>query len=110
MRLFVALDIPASVRTALDQYVDEMRRIAPDLKWVRPESYHVTVKFIGEWKRDVREMLAALEKIEAKPIHIAFRTSGFFPMPTPRGCFGPESKPTPTSRHLQTLSKALVPH
>jgi RNA 2',3'-cyclic 3'-phosphodiesterase len=79
MRLFVALDIPPTIRTALEQYVDELRRIAPDSKWVRPESYHVTLKFIGEWKRDVREINSALEKIEAPPVDIAFRNSGFFP-------------------------------
>jgi 2'-5' RNA ligase len=79
MRLFVALDIPSAIRTAIEQYVDELRRIAPDAKWVRPESYHVTLKFIGEWKRDVREINSALEKIEAPPVDIAFRNSGFFP-------------------------------
>lgn len=81
MRLFVALDIPQSIRTAIEQYVDDLRRIAPDAKWVRPESYHVTLKFIGEWKRDVREIISALETIEAAPVDIAFRNSGFFPTP-----------------------------
>src|SRR3954470_8421587 len=79
MRLFVGLDIPQAIRDAIAAYVDDMRRIAPDVKWVRPESYHVTLKFIGEWKRDVREIIGALEKVEASPIHIAFRSSGFFP-------------------------------
>jgi 2'-5' RNA ligase len=79
MRLFVALDIPQSIRTAIEQYVDDLRRITPDAKWVRPESYHVTLKFVGEWKRDVREIISALEKIEAPPVDIAFRNSGFFP-------------------------------
>jgi 2'-5' RNA ligase len=81
MRLFVALDIPQTIRTAIEQYVDDLRRIAPDAKWVRPESYHVTLKFIGEWKRDVRGIISALEKIEAPPVDIAFRNSGFFPSP-----------------------------
>ena len=79
MRLFVGLDIPQSIRDAIAAYVDDMRRIAPDVKWVRPESYHVTLKFIGEWKRDVREVISALEKVEGPPVAIAFRKSGFFP-------------------------------
>jgi 2'-5' RNA ligase len=79
MRLFVGLDIPEPIRIAMARYVDEMRRIAPDVKWVRTDSYHVTLKFIGEWKRDVREVISALEKIKASPVDIAFRGSGFFP-------------------------------
>src|SRR4051812_20746807 len=79
MRLFVALDIPETTRNAMGTYVDELRRIVADAKWVRPESYHVTLKFIGEWKRDVREIISALETIQAPPIDISFRNSGFFP-------------------------------
>jgi 2'-5' RNA ligase len=81
MRLFVALDIPEAIRTAIEQYVDEMRRVAPDAKWVHAESYHVTLKFIGEWKRDVKEVLSALQAVQAAPVDIAFRSSGFFPNP-----------------------------
>jgi RNA 2',3'-cyclic 3'-phosphodiesterase len=80
MRLFVALDIPESIRTAIEHYVDELRRIAPDAKWVRGETYHVTLKFIGEWKRDVKEVISALE-IQAPPVDISFRNCGFFPNP-----------------------------
>lgn len=79
MRLFVGLDIPQEICRAIEAYVDELRRIAPDAKWVRPESYHVTLKFIGEWKRDVREMISALEEVKADPVDIAFRSCGFFP-------------------------------
>ena len=81
MRLFVGLDIPIEIRGAISQYVDELRRIAPDAKWVKAESYHVTLKFIGEWKRDVREVIAALETIPSPTIDVAFRHCGFFPNP-----------------------------
>ena len=36
MRLFVALDIPDAIRNAMEAYVDDLRRIAPDAKWVKP--------------------------------------------------------------------------
>lgn len=79
MRLFVGLDIPDSIRAAIEQYVDDLRRVAPDAKWVKPESYHVTLKFIGEWKKDVREVIASLQKVESPPLDVAFRNCGFFP-------------------------------
>jgi 2'-5' RNA ligase len=81
MRLFVALDIPPTIRTSIEQYVDEMRRVAPDAKWVHAESYHVTLKFIGEWKHDVNEVISALATVQALPVDIRFRSSGFFPNP-----------------------------
>jgi RNA 2',3'-cyclic 3'-phosphodiesterase len=79
MRLFVALDIPGPIREGISSYVNDLRRIAPDVKWVRPESYHITLKFIGEWKRDVREVIEALKKVEAGPVDVAIRGNGFFP-------------------------------
>jgi 2'-5' RNA ligase len=79
MRLFVALDIPDTIRQSIADYVDDLRRTAPDNKWVRAESYHVTLKFIGEWRRDVREVIGALEIIEATKVDFAIRGQGFFP-------------------------------
>ncbi|HUN87790.1 MAG TPA: RNA 2',3'-cyclic phosphodiesterase [Terriglobales bacterium] len=81
MRLFVALDIPDAIRHAIAAYVDELRRVAPDAKWVRAESFHITLKFIGEWRRDVSEVIEALKKVEALPVDLAIRGSGFFPNP-----------------------------
>jgi len=81
MRLFVALDIPDAIRQQIAAYVDELRRVAPDAKWVRAESYHVTLKFIGEWKRDILEIINLLQKIERPPIDLAIRGQGFFPTP-----------------------------
>lgn len=79
MRLFIALDIPESIRIQIARYVDEMRRIAPDAKWVRTDSYHVTLKFIGEWKADVREVIDSLRRVEGIQFDLAFRGCGFFP-------------------------------
>jgi len=79
MRLFVALDIPDAVRQAIVDYVHELRRDAPDAKWVRDESYHITLKFIGEWRRDVREVIDALQTVETSPVTLAMRGNGFFP-------------------------------
>jgi 2'-5' RNA ligase len=104
MRLFVAFDIPEDIRNAIATYVDELRRVAPNAKWVRVESYHVTLKFIGEWKRDVREVISALETIHSLSIDIAFRNCGFFPNPKSPRVFwvGIEANAT-----LPTLAKQV---
>lgn len=47
-RLFVALPVPAWVRDDLDAAVAPLRQQAPDLRWVTPATWHVTVSFLGE--------------------------------------------------------------
>jgi RNA 2',3'-cyclic 3'-phosphodiesterase len=80
MRLFVALDLPGDIRERIRRFMDEVRAHAPDVRWVTPESMHVTLKFIGE-KPDamVREFENALRSISMSRVRISFRGCGFFP-------------------------------
>src|SRR5512142_1859152 len=48
MRLFLAINLPSPVRAAIDQEVSALRAIAPALRWIPPEKWHLTVRFIGE--------------------------------------------------------------
>src|ERR1700734_2333563 len=80
MRLFVALDIDDTIRERITRYIDGVSGFAPDARWVRPESLHVTLKFIGErTNEDVAEIKEALETIVADPVELNFRGYGLFP-------------------------------
>ena len=80
MRLFVALDIDDHIRGRIARFLDGVRGFAPDVRWVRVESLHVTLKFIGESSDgDVEKIKQALERIEAGMIAMNFRGYGFFP-------------------------------
>jgi len=82
MRLFIALDIPTEIRDRLSQYVERVRRFAPDARWARIESLHVTLKFIGEVPdARVQEIQTALAVVKAHPLDIEFKNIGFFPTP-----------------------------
>lgn len=49
LRLFVAIELPGDVREALGRLQHELqRRGLEKLRWVRPESIHLTLKFLGE--------------------------------------------------------------
>ncbi len=80
MRLFVALDITDDIRERIARFLDGVREFAPDARWVRPESLHITLKFIGE-KPDafVDQIKKALSSIEAAAIEMNFGGCGFFP-------------------------------
>jgi 2'-5' RNA ligase len=80
MRLFVALDIDDAIRQRIVRFLDGVREFAPSARWVRPESLHVTLKFIGEKSEgDVENIQQALETISADAFDLNFRGYGFFP-------------------------------
>ena len=82
MRIFVGLDIDPAIRERMTRYLDGVREFAPDARWVKPESFHVTLKFIGEQKPERGEQIKReLATVHAQPFEISFRGIGFFPNP-----------------------------
>lgn len=81
MRIFVALDIPEAVRSSVDAFIERVRPLVPQARWMRIEGAHVTLKFIGEVPPEKIEAIhAALARISlSATIPIAFRGLGFFP-------------------------------
>jgi len=80
MRLFVALDIDDSIRNRIARFLEGVCGFAPDARWVRPESLHVTLKFIGERSaEEVENIKRTLETIESDAVDMNFRGYGFFP-------------------------------
>ncbi|MGO8795507.1 MAG: RNA 2',3'-cyclic phosphodiesterase [Candidatus Sulfotelmatobacter sp.] len=80
MRLFVALDIDDNVRERITRFLDGVHGFAPDARWVRPESLHITLKFIGEKSEENAEKIRqALASISVGAFEVNFRGYGFFP-------------------------------
>jgi 2'-5' RNA ligase len=105
MRIFIGLDIDDAIRQRIQRFVDGVSGFAPDARWVRPESLHVTLKFIGEKTVEtVEEIKRALSSLHAESFEIAFRGYGFFPTAKAARVFwvGIESGP-----QLPALAKAI---
>lgn len=82
MRLFVALDIDAAIRERLARFRSQMKPLAPAARWVAENTFHITLKFIGEQSREQMEAIrTALSAIEVQPTTVSFRDTGFFPTP-----------------------------
>jgi len=82
MRIFIALDLDDPIRGRLARFLEGVRGFAPDARWAKPESLHVTLKFIGEQPEPALEQFTqALSTITANTIEIHFRGYGFFPTP-----------------------------
>ena len=82
MRLFVAIDIDEAIRERLSRFLEGVRGFAPaqEVRWVRPESLHLTLKFIGETGPERAEQIRrALGAIRAQVTDFGFKGYGFFP-------------------------------
>lgn len=82
MRLFVAIDLDPEIRERVARFSEGVRSLAPEVRWIPPESWHITLKFIGEVSTETFERVKEqLEKVNAAPANIGFRGTGFFPTP-----------------------------
>jgi 2'-5' RNA ligase len=85
IRLFVAVRMPKPIQDAVNRTVGELRRLPDmpkDAKWVRSDSLHATLKFIGEINEEkVAELRASLFKAfeGQKSFSIEFKGIGAFP-------------------------------
>ncbi|MBI3668113.1 MAG: RNA 2',3'-cyclic phosphodiesterase [Acidobacteria bacterium] len=80
MRLFTALDLSQEVFENLQRLLNKLRPAAR-LRWSRPESLHLTLKFIGEWPEEKLEALCEmLQGVPAPaPFEVQVSGVGFFP-------------------------------
>lgn len=84
LRLFAAVDVPERAKDSVVAATEPWRERFPEGRWVRPENWHVTVKFLGRtWPRlvdwVVRESRTAAAGI--RPFRLGLDGLGVFPGP-----------------------------
>jgi 2'-5' RNA ligase len=88
LRLFVAIELPGEVREALGRLQHELqRRGLEKLRWVRPESIHLTLKFLGETPVEKMPVLQAalMDAVKRTGVHeLALGKLGTFGGSRPR--------------------------
>src|SRR5262245_61036966 len=86
-RLFVAVDLGAPVRRALERLQRELQPLARDARWVDPENAHLTLAFLGSMEETLVPALSgALGKVAAPAAPFDLRLEG-------GGAFGGSKKP-----------------
>jgi 2'-5' RNA ligase len=79
MRLFVGIPLAAVVVDELMRMTARLRRADDGLGWSTPESWHITLQFLGSTTRDQYECcLARLREIHLAPVPIRLDAPGFF--------------------------------
>jgi RNA 2',3'-cyclic 3'-phosphodiesterase len=82
LRLFVAADVPAPVKAAVEAAVEPHRDRVRVARWTLRDSWHVTLKFLGStWPRQVEEVKAAVRAVASSvaPFETHMTEIGVFP-------------------------------
>jgi 2'-5' RNA ligase len=80
MRIFIGIDLKDEIRAKLGRFLEGVSGFAPEARWVRPESLHVTLKFIGEQKTEqVAAITERLRQVRASAFDLRLAGYGFFP-------------------------------
>ncbi|HEY2762717.1 MAG TPA: RNA 2',3'-cyclic phosphodiesterase [Pseudonocardiaceae bacterium] len=81
MRLFVALTPPEEIVEELQVSTAPLRELAPELRWTRPQQWHLTLAFLGEVGEGVlAELTGRLSRAAARhpPLSLSLRGGGRF--------------------------------
>ncbi len=82
MRLFVAVNFPLEIKQALGSFINELRAMPADVRWVGAQNLHLTVQFLGNTGEDLApRVVEALKRaaVGVSPFNLALGGVGVFP-------------------------------
>jgi 2'-5' RNA ligase len=86
-RLFIAIELLAEIRHAINQHITRLREACPDVRasWTRDENLHLTLKFFGDVavnRVDTLSQVLMRALAQTTEFDLVFEGCGVFP---PRG-------------------------
>jgi 2'-5' RNA ligase len=82
IRAFIALELTSELRERLEDLQRELKKSGADVRWTRPQSIHLTLKFLGDIAPEkVEEISRTLEAVagESAPFTLRPESCGAFP-------------------------------
>ncbi len=82
MRCFLAVALPKEIKEILRGLQGKLRTVGAGVRWVRPEGFHLTLKFFGEISEGkLPTLVQAAERTarDFEPFELALSEIGFFP-------------------------------
>lgn len=82
LRLFVAAEVPDGAKRSVTAAIEPWIRSFPDARWISPESWHITLKFLGATERErvpwIEETIGLVASAHA-PVRARLVNLGAFP-------------------------------
>ncbi|MEK6563835.1 MAG: RNA 2',3'-cyclic phosphodiesterase [Candidatus Omnitrophota bacterium] len=84
MRIFIAIKLENEIKDKLSQIQEELKSAQADVRWVKPENIHLTLKFLGETpveETKIPEIIRCLKELggQIKPFTARISGMGAFP-------------------------------
>jgi len=82
IRCFLAIELPAEIKSDIDHYLAGLKKFSPSIRWTRSTNIHITLKFLGDIETEIlSKVTSALISISEifKPFTISIAGSGVFP-------------------------------
>jgi len=82
IRSFIAIDIPEPLRANMEELQRGLKRADADVRWVRPEGIHLTLKFLGSIsEEDVEKLALVIRPVISSwaPFELRIQGLGCFP-------------------------------
>jgi RNA 2',3'-cyclic 3'-phosphodiesterase len=82
LRAFIAIELPEKVRSALHLVQEQLKEYRFKVTWTRLENIHLTLKFLGDIKREkVEPVVRIIEQAahDSSPMTLCSQAVGFFP-------------------------------
>jgi len=80
IRTFIAIEIPGDILGKISDILHVLKKGCPDVRWVRPESIHLTLKFLGNIDAKRLDSLALeLADLPRTPLNLSLGRPGGFP-------------------------------
>ena len=106
-RLFTALEVPRSTTVAMSL----LKGGLPGARWIEPENYHITLRFIGDVDDRVADDLCDdFAQIDRSAVQIQFEGLGLFGSKVPRSLYA-RIKPNSALTALQSdIDRRILRH
>jgi len=82
IRAFIAVELPTDLKDTIAQIQTELKKSGADVKWVKPENCHITIKFLGDVSS---EQIGSIQRVldecgrSQESFRLTMNSAGAFP-------------------------------
>ncbi|GBD97412.1 2',5' RNA ligase family [bacterium BMS3Abin06] len=82
MRSFIAIELSETAKSALAELQQELKKCGADIRWVKPENIHLTLKFLGNIENEIVDDVLKIIESRCKKFRafdLEIKGTGTFP-------------------------------